>query len=81
MFDKLKQLGQIKKMQEQMKQERVEVNENGIKLVLNGNFEVEEILLNEELNFEEQAKLLKKCFNQAVKDVQMKLARNFSDLM
>lgn len=81
MFDKLKQISQLKKMQEKMKEERVEVNENGIKVVINGNFEVEEIVLNQELNLEEQTIILKKLFNQAVKEVQVKLAQSFSGLI
>ena len=81
MFDKLKQLGQLKKIQEQMKQETVEVSDGMIKVVLNGNFEVKEIVLNPELSLEDQSNALKSCFNQAVKDVQLKIAQNFSELM
>ncbi len=81
MFDKLKQISQLKKLQSQMKEEKVEVNEQGIKLIMNGNFEVEEIKLNQELNNSEQAQALKKCFNQAIREIQRKMAQNFSHLM
>jgi DNA-binding protein YbaB len=81
MFDKLKQIGQIKKMQEKMKEERIEANEKGVKIIINGNFEVEKIVLNQGLNSEEQAIILKRLFNQAVKDIQVKIAQNFSGLI
>ena len=73
MFDKLKQLSQLKKIQDKAKQEKAEVSENGVKVVINGNFEVEEIALNKELNSEDQAIVLKNCFNKAVKEIQTKL--------
>jgi len=81
MFDKLKQINELRKMQQKMKEEKVEIVENGVKVVLNGNFEAEEIVLNPELSSEEQANTLKKCFNRATKDLQMKLAQGFSHLM
>ena len=81
MFEKLKQIGELKKMQEQMKQERVEASEKGVKVVLNGNFEVEEIVLDPELALEEQAGILRSCFNRAAREVQMKIAKSFSGLI
>ena len=81
MFDKLKQISQLREMQEQMKKEKIEVVEKETRVVLNGNFEVEEVVLNPELDSTEQAEILKSCFNRAVKGVQLKIARNFSHLV
>ena len=48
MFDKLKQLGELKKMRDQamalkrqLAQERVEVNEGGVRVVITGDQEIE----------------------------------------
>ncbi len=81
MFDKLKQLKQLKEMQEAIKKETVTVEREGIKITLNGNFEVEELELSSALPAREQTDLLKQCFNEAVKKVQMNLAQKFSGLI
>ncbi|MCD6429557.1 YbaB/EbfC family nucleoid-associated protein [bacterium] len=81
MFDKLKQLKQIKEMHDAMQRERVEVEKQGIKVILNGKLEVEEIVLNPELQKEEQERILKECFNEAVKKVQLAVAQKLSGMM
>lgn len=81
MFDKLKQLQKLKEMQEDIKKEKVEHEENGIKVVVNGKFEIEEIHLNRDLSVEEQEVFLKKCLNQAVKKIQMNMAEKFSGMI
>ncbi len=81
MFDKLKQINELRKMQQKMKEEKFEAVENGVKVVINGNFEVEEIILSQELNPQAQAEALKRCFNRAVKGIQAKIAQSFSHLV
>ena len=81
MFDKLKQLKQLKEMQEAIKKETVTVEREGIKITLNGNFEVEELELSSALSAQKQSDFLKQCFNEAVKKVQMNLAQKFSGLI
>lgn len=81
MFDKLKQINQLKKLHDKMKEEKIVVVEKGVKVILNGNFEAEEIILNEELTPEEQAETLKYCFNKAIQEIQAKVAQNFSHLI
>lgn len=81
MFDKLKQMQQLKEMQESIKKERIEVEKSGNKIVINGRFEVEEISLNPQMKREFQEKALKQCFNEAVKKVQMIVAQKFSGLL
>lgn len=80
MFDKLKQIKQLREMQNIIKKERVEIEKNGIKVIVNGKFEIEEICLNKELNYEEQEKVLKDCLNQAIKEIQLLIARKFSGM-
>ncbi|MDP2967135.1 MAG: YbaB/EbfC family nucleoid-associated protein [bacterium] len=81
MFDKLKQISQLKKLQEKMKEEKVENVQNGVKVVLNGKFEIEEIVLNKELSPEEQAETLKNCLNEAIKKIQLEVVQSFSHLV
>jgi len=70
MFDKLKQLKQLKEMQSELAKERIEVEKNGVKAVLNGKMEIEEIILNPELSKEEQERIVRDCVNEAMKKIQ-----------
>ncbi len=71
MFDKLKQIKQLKELQDSLKKEIIEVEENGVKIIVNGKMEVEEIILNESLSFEDQSSAVKKGINEAFKKIQM----------
>jgi len=73
MFDKLKQLKQLKELRDSLSKETEEVEKQGIKVVINGNIEIEDIQLNPDLSIEEQEKILKECINEAVKKIQMVL--------
>jgi DNA-binding protein YbaB len=75
MLDKLKQLSQLKGLGDDIKKEIVEVEKQGIKVVLKGDFTIEEISLNSQLEISEQEKILKECFNQAIHEIQMKMAK------
>lgn len=81
MFDKFKQLMQLKGLQDEIKKQRFESEKNGVKVVINGGFNVEEIKINPALNQQEQENLLRDCFNQAVRNAQMAMAQKFSGLM
>ena len=74
MFDNLKKLAQSKQFQDSLKNEKVEIERSGIKLVMRGDFSVEEIIINSELSKEELENTLKDCFNEAIKEIQMKMA-------
>jgi len=80
MFDKLKQLAQLKEMESKMKEERIVVENSGVKIVINGKLEIEEIALNPQLGLEEQQRIVKDCFNEAVRKIQMSMAQKFSGL-
>ena len=81
MFEKLKQFKKIKELQDTIKQEKAEVEKEGIRIVLNGNLELEDVVLNPELPKEQQEKLLKECFNQGIKEIQLSMARKFKDMI
>jgi DNA-binding protein YbaB len=75
MFDNLKKLHELKKMQDSFKKEILTVEENGVMVTINGNFEVEEIKLNPVLNVEDQQRALKKALNEARETIQKSLAQ------
>jgi DNA-binding protein YbaB len=74
MFDKLKKLQELKKMQDSFKKEQLTIEKKGVSVTINGNFEVEELKLNPELSTEEQQETLKQCLNEAREEIQKKLA-------
>jgi len=71
MFDKLKQLKDLKAMQSQLEKEEVDFEKNGVRVVIDGKMQIKEITLNEELNKEEQEETIKDCINEAMKKMQM----------
>lgn len=79
MFNKLKDLSTLKKqaneMQKQLAEEIIEVENKGVKVVMNGNQEVLSVTINIELGKEDQEKYLKETFNDAVKKVQRVMAQ------
>ena len=75
MFDKLKQLHQLKKMKDILEKERREVEKEGVKVVVNGKMEIEDIRLNPEIDVEKQEKLVKDCINEAMKQIQQEAAQ------
>ena len=80
MFDKLKQLKQLKDLQDSLKNEVVESENRGVKVVVNGNMQVESIMLNNELSHEEQALIVKNCINDAFKQMQMLAVQKMSKM-
>ena len=75
MFEKLKQLQELKKLQDNFKKETATIENNGIAVTMNGNFEVIEVKLNPDISLEEQQNIVKACFNKAREDIQKKLAQ------
>ncbi len=75
MFDKLKQISQMKGISNEIKNEKVEIEKQGVKIVVRGDFTMDEIILNPELDTSEQEKIIKELFNSAVKELQMRMAK------
>jgi DNA-binding protein YbaB len=80
MFDQLKQLKQLKDIQDQLKKEKIEAEKNGVRVVVNGKMEIEELTLNSDLDINQQQKVLKDCINDAMHKVQMNLAQKMSKM-
>ncbi len=74
-FDNLKKMAELKKLQDSFKKEKEIVERDGVSVEINGNFEVENIKLNPQLSTEQQQEVLKRCLNEARESIQKKLAK------
>lgn len=75
MFDNLKKIAELKKLQDSFKNEKLTKEKNGVSVTMNGNFEVEEIKLNPELEMDQQQETLKRCLNEVREEIQKKMAK------
>lgn len=80
MFDKLKQFKQVKDLQNALAQERVVIEKEGIKIVITGKLEVESVQLNFLLEQEKQEKIVRDCFNEAIKRINLQIAQRMSKM-
>ncbi|MBI4101681.1 MAG: YbaB/EbfC family nucleoid-associated protein [Candidatus Nealsonbacteria bacterium] len=80
MFEKLKQLKQINDLKNALAQERREVSQEGVRVVVNGKMEIEEIVLNPELNCASQGKIVRDCLNEAFRQIQAEVAKKMLQL-
>ena len=78
MLGKLKDLNAMRKqasqIQSQLAEEKIETSNKGAKIIMNGNMEVMEIKLNDELTKTEKEKALQDVFNEAIKKAQRMMA-------
>ncbi|MFC1700535.1 YbaB/EbfC family nucleoid-associated protein [Patescibacteria group bacterium] len=81
MFDKFKQLAQLKSLQSEIAREKFDAEKDGVKVIVNGNFMIEDIILNSDLTSEQQAIVLKDCLNQALKKAQSSAAQKMMGIM
>jgi DNA-binding protein YbaB len=75
MFDDIKKIQELKRLQDSFKQEHETVQKRGISATVNGNMEVENITLNPELETREAEEALRQCINEANKSIQKRLAK------
>ena len=80
MFDKFKQLAQLKGLQNEIAKERFEAEINGVKVVVSGALAVEDVILNPDLNVEDQADTVKRCTNEALKKAQVGAAKKLAGM-
>jgi len=82
MFNKLKQFqelkNQAKTIQNMLAAEKVEIERDGIKLVINGNQEVISLTLPENIDKNQLENRLPQIFNEAIKKVQRLMAEKIS---
>ena len=74
-FDNFKKIAELKKLQDSFKKEKTKIEKRGVEIVMNGNFEVEEVKLNWELSLQDQQEILKQCLNEARDTIQKTLAK------
>jgi len=82
LFSKLKQIQELKKKASEIKnllaEEKIEINKDGIKIIINGNQEILELKITEDLlkveNKEKLEKLLQNIINEALKKIQRIMA-------
>lgn len=75
MFEKLRQLKQLKNLQDDLGKEKAEVEREGVRVVVNGKMEVEEIKLNAALDKERQEIVIKDCVNDALGKIKFAAAK------
>ncbi len=84
MFNKLKQFkdlrSQAKTLQNALSQESITVEKGGIKVVINGNLEITQIIINEDLAKDSLEGMLTECLNEAIKKVQRLMAQKMQQM-
>lgn len=84
MFSKLKQYKDLrssaKAMQNALSGETVTAEKGGVKVVMNGNLEVINVEVNEDLAKDSLEGMLADCFNDAVKKTQRIMARKMQEM-
>ena len=75
MLDKLKQLGQLKAMQNEVKKEMFDVERDGVKVSVRGDMTIESIEISDETSREVIAEVVKDLANQGIKDAQQSAAQ------
>lgn len=60
-------------IQNSLKQEKITVEKEGVKVVMNGAFEIEDIKLNPEISIDKNESIVKSCLTDANRKLQMKL--------
>lgn len=78
MFDSFKQLKQLKELQNAIQKEEVVAEKDGVKITMNGAFEVSDVSIEEGIAHDKIEKLMKEVFNDAVKKAQQAIAGKFA---
>lgn len=78
MFDKFKQIQQLRNLQKMIKEQKMEFEKNGIRMVMRGDFELVELKLNPALDTAVQERTLLSLFNEAKEKVQAAIAKDFA---
>jgi DNA-binding protein YbaB len=78
MFDQIKQLMQLKKMQEEITRQNVSVEVRGVKVTMRGDLDVTRLELNPELDLTSQAEAVIACLKEAKEKIQKQLAQTLS---
>lgn len=80
MFESFKQLQQLKELQSAIQKEEVTAERDGVRVTMNGAFEVSAVTIKEGMASEKLEKILKETFNEAVKKAQQAIAQRFASM-
>lgn len=75
MFNKIKNMAQAKSLANEIKNEEVVMEKEGVKVVVRGDFTMKKIVLNPSLETTRQEEIIQECFNEAIKELQMMMAK------
>lgn len=78
MFESLKQLKQLKELQNAIQKEEVTVERDGVRITMNGAFEVREVTIDAALSGSKLESVMRDAINDAVKKVQHAIAGKFA---
>lgn len=78
MFESFKQLKQLKELQNTIQKEEVIAEKDGVKITMNGAFEVISVSIDGEISGSALERTMKEVFNDAVKKAQQTIARKFA---
>ena len=73
MFDDLKKMNELRKMQAEIKKHNVTGESNGVSITINGEFQFKNISLNSELSISDQEKAIMTAYDSARAEMQKKL--------
>lgn len=79
-FGALAEVGKLRELARAIRAERFEVEKDGVRVVVNGEFQVEDIHIDPTLPLARQEALLKECVNAAIKKAQMEVAKRMAAL-
>ena len=80
MWDQMKQAKEMYKLQKELEKERIEMEDQGVRVVVSGKMEVERVELNPEISKEEQEEAVKNCLNRAMKQIQANLVQKMQSM-
>jgi len=78
MFESFKQLKQLKELQSAIQKEEVAAERKGVRIIMNGAFEVKEVSIPAELTGNRLETVMRETFNDAVKKAQNAIAGKFA---
>jgi len=81
MFDKLKQIKQLREVQKAAEDAVFEGENNGVRIVLNGTLMIQEVHLNEQLSREEQEQAIAQAVNNGMQKAQMEMAQKMQGML
>ena len=80
MFDKLKQMNQLRALQKELQRQKFTAERNGITITMNGGMTIEEVRLNYDLSPAAQQDDLKNCMNEVIKQAQKGMAEKMKGM-